>query len=194
MRKLSVFNSVSLDGYFTDRDGDVKWAHRPDPEWDAFVEANAEGEGSLLLGRVTYEMMAAYWPTPAAMENDPVVARRMNELPKLVCSRTLDEVAWSNTRLIRGDLVTEIRALKQAPGAGITILGSGSIVSQLTQAGLIDEYQFVVIPVVLGEGRTLFEGVKERVSLRLLESRAFRNGNVYVRYQPAGDEAAELPG
>jgi len=86
MRKLIVFNQVSLDGYFTDANGDMSWAHRDssDREWKSFVDANASSGGQLLFGRITYEMMKSYWPTPAALRNDPVVAERMNDLPKVV--------------------------------------------------------------------------------------------------------------
>ena len=186
MRRIAVFNSVSLDGYFSGKEGDLSWAYRPDPEFDAFTEENAGGGGVLLFGRVTYELMAAYWPTPQAMENDPRVAENINAAQKFVVSRTLNSPAWRNTTLLKGDLVTEVRALKQAPGEDITILGSGSIVAQLTQAGLIDEYQIVVVPVVLGTGETMFAGVQQPLQLALLDTRVFSNGNVWLRYEPAG--------
>src|SRR5262245_56908920 len=109
MRKLTVFNQISLDGYFTDRDGDVSWAHRPDPEWNSFTAENASGGGELLFGRVTYDMMAGYWPTPQAREANPVVAEAMNNLPKVVFSRTLDHAGWKNTKLIQRDIVEEVR-------------------------------------------------------------------------------------
>jgi len=96
--------------------------------------------------------MAGFWTTPYAMENMPVVAERMNNLPKVVFSRTLDKASWNNTTLIKGDLAAETRKIKQEPGNDMVILGSGSIVSQLAQEGLIDEYEVVVNPIVLGEG------------------------------------------
>jgi dihydrofolate reductase len=185
MQRLVVFNNVTLDGYFTDPNGDLSWAHHQDPEWDAFVRENARGGGTLLLGRVTYEMMVSYWPTPVAMESDPVLAERMNNLPKVVFSRTLDEPAWKNTRVVAGDIAAKVRRMKQEPGEGMTILGSGTIVAQLAQAGLIDEYQLVVHPVVLGEGRTMFEGVGARLPLKLTGTRAFPNGNVLLSYEAA---------
>jgi dihydrofolate reductase len=183
MAKLAVFNSVSLDGYFTGSNGDLSWAHRQaDPEWDAFVESNASGGGRLLFGRVTYEMMNSFWPTEQAMKSYPVVAARMNEAQKIVFSRTLDKASWNNTRLMKGDMAAEVRTLKQEPGEGMVILGSGSVVSQLAPEGLIDEYQFVIVPVVLGTGRTMFDGMKEKLPLKLISSRAFANGNVFLRY------------
>jgi dihydrofolate reductase len=186
MRKLTLFDNVTLDGYFTGADGDFHWAHEgsDDAEFSAFVADNARGGGELLFGRITYELMAAYWPTAMAMKNDPVVAERMNKMPKIVFSRSLDKASWSNTRLMKGDLVSEIRKLKDGSGEGIAILGSGSIVAQLAPHGLIDEYQIVVNPVVLGSGRTMFDGVKSRLNMKLTSSRAFRNGKVFLCYQP----------
>jgi dihydrofolate reductase len=184
MRKLVVFNNVTLDGYFTDKNNDMSWAHKSDPEWDAFVAENAKGGGVLMFGRVTYEMMASFWPTPAAMEMMPDVAEGMNNLQKVVFSRTLNEVTWKNTRLVKGGLVEEVRKMKSEPGDDIVILGSGSIVSQLTEARLIDRYQLVFHPIVLGAGRTLFEGVKQ-IAMKRTASRTFENGNVVLSYEPA---------
>ena len=98
MRKLIVFNTVSLDGYFVDANGDMSWAHQRDQEWNAFTRENASGGGVLLFGRKTYELMVSYWPTPIAMKNDPVVAEGMNNLSKVVFSRTLDKVSRKNTK------------------------------------------------------------------------------------------------
>ena len=185
MRKLIAFEHVSVDGYFVDANGDMSWAHKQDPEWDEFSASNAKGDGMLLFGRVTYDMMASFWPTPAAMQMMPTVAEGMNRMPKAVASRTMDKAAWQNTTVLKGDLATEVRKLKESPGPDIAILGSGSIVSQLAQAGLIDELQVVVNPVVLGKGRTLFEGVKDKIGLTRTEARTFGNGNVVLKYEPA---------
>jgi dihydrofolate reductase len=186
MRKLSVFNQMTLDGYFAGEGGDISWAmkDRKDAEWRAFVEENAKGGGVLLFGRVTYELMAGYWPTPFAIENDPVVAERMNNLQKVVFSRTLDEAAWNNTKLVRGAIAAEIKKIKEEPGKDMAILGSGTLVSQLAQEGLIDEYQIVVNPVILGKGRTMFEGVTKKLTLKLTKTRTFGNGNVLLCYEP----------
>jgi dihydrofolate reductase len=189
MQKLIVFNTISLDGYFTDAGGGMDFARnaRPDAEWDAFVAGNASGSGGMFVfGRITYEMMAAFWPTPLAAETLPVVARKMNATPKVVFSRTLDQVSWSNTRLVKVDLPGEIRQLKQAAGAGMTIFGSGNIIAQLAREGLIDEYQLVITPVVLGAGRTMIEGIQEPLALKLIKTRSFANGNVLLHYQPEG--------
>jgi len=186
MRRLVVFNSVSLDGYFVDVNGDMRWAYNPnkDEGWDKFVSANASGGGLLIFGRITYELMASYWPTPNAIQNYPIVAEGMNRLPKIVFSRTLDIASWNNTKLIKGDLVSAIRTIKNESGLDMVIMGSGSIIAPLTQERLIDEYQVVVIPVVLGNGRTMFDGIKEKLSLKLTKSRIFGNGNVLLCYEP----------
>ena len=191
MRKLAVFNSVSLDGYFTDRNGDMSWAHRgnSDPEWNSFVAGNAKGGGELLFGRITYDLMKSFWPTPAAMQTMPEVAEHMNSLSKVVFSRTLDKATWQNTKLVKGDLPTEVRKMKQAPGPDMVIMGSGSIISQLAAEDLIDEYQIVLVPVVLGKGRTMFDGIKDKLLLKPTKTRTFGNGNVFMCYEPvtAGD-------
>src|SRR5262245_42057633 len=129
MRKLIVFNNVSLDGYFVDSAGEMRWAHAPDQdvEWDAFVAGNASGGGMLVFGRITYELMASFWPTPFAIESMPVVAEGMNNLPKVVFSKTLAQASWNNTTLVNGDTAAEIRKMKQAAGEDMVIFGSGSI-------------------------------------------------------------------
>lgn len=186
MRKLIVFNHVSLDGYFTDANGDMRFAQNPipDAEWDAFVSSNAGAGGTLVFGRVTYDLMVSFWPTPMAAQQMPDVAERMNSLPKVVFSRTMHEAAWQNTKLVKSDPADEIVKLKNEAGADMVIFGSGMIVAQLTQAGLIDEYQFVIDPVVLGNGRTMFDGLKGKLTFKLKSSRTFANGNVLLSYEP----------
>jgi dihydrofolate reductase len=164
----------------------MSWAKEGnDEEFDAFTTENARGGGELLFGRITYELMAGFWPTPQASAMMPAVAEQMNKLPKVVFSRTLDKASWNSTRLIKGNLVSEIRKLKEEPGNGMVIMGSGTIVSQLAPEGLVDEYQMVMIPVVLGRGRTMFEGVEAKLRMKLTKSRAFRNGKVFLCYAPA---------
>jgi len=187
MRKLIVFNHVTLDGYFVDANGSMSWAktRKDDAEWNAFVEENASGDGPLIFGMKTYELMIQYWPTPMAAQHDAAVADRMNKLPKVVFSKTLNDVSWSNTQLARGDMAAEVRKMKEEPGDGMTILGSGTLVAQLADEGLIDEYHVVVNPVALGKGRSMFEGIKEKFSLKPTKSRTFGNGCVYLVYEPA---------
>lgn len=186
MRKLTVFNSISLDGYFTDQSGDMSWAHKQDPEWQEFSARNSTGSGEVtfLFGRVTYELMASFWPTPQARETMPAVAAAMNARAKLVFSRTLKQASWNNTSILSGDPATQVRKLKQEQATDLLIFGSGSIVAPLAEAGLIDEYRLVINPLVLGEGRTLFEGVKRKILLKRTSARNFENGNMVVSYAP----------
>jgi len=184
MPKLVVFNQVTLDGYFAGAGGDIAWAHQEDPEFNAFVEDNAKGGGRLLFGRITYELMASYWPTPQALQNAPFVAERMNNLPKVVFSRTLDKASWSNTKLVKDGVSAKVRKMKKEPGPDMVIMGSGTIVQQLAQEGLIDEYQIVLAPVVLGKGRTMFDGIKEKLALKLTKTRIFGSGKAFFCYEP----------
>jgi dihydrofolate reductase len=181
MRTLRVFESISIDGYFTDANGDMSWAHRggDDPEFAAFVSGNAGSGGELLFGRKTYEMMLAFWPTPAAAAQMPAVAKGMNAAKKYVASRSLQTATWTNTQVLKGDVVTAVRELKANVGPGIAVLGSGSIAALLGAAGLVDEYQFVIVPVALGGGRSVFTAGRD---VRLVDQRAFKNGNVVVTY------------
>jgi dihydrofolate reductase len=186
MKKLIVYNHISLDGYFVDTHGDMSWAHNTNEndEWNEFVESNAKGGGVLIFGRITYDLMAGFWPTKYAADSMPVVAERMNNLPKSVVSRTMENASWNNTKLIKDNLTTEILKMKNQPGPDMVIMGSGSIIKQLILESLIDEYQIVVIPIILGGGRTMFDGIKEKVLLKHVSSRIFENGNVLLCYEP----------
>ena len=185
MRKIRVFNNISLDGYYTDANNDYTWAHTGagDPELIEFTKGNAQGTNALVFGRVTYQMMVDWWPTPAAAKAMPEVAKGMNEAPKYVFSRTLDTVDWSNTTLLAGDPATEMARIKQTPGPDLTVLGSGSIVAQLTAAGLIDEVQLLICPVVLGSGKSQFAGVSGKPMWTLSRSKTFQNGRVFLAYR-----------
>ncbi len=183
MRKVLVFNNVSLDGYIADEKGDMSWAHTQDPEWLAFTSENAKGQAEMLFGRITYEMMASWWPTPQAKQSMPDVARAMNEAPKVVFSRTLGKATWQNTRLVKSDPVAEVRRMKGETGPGLLVMGSGTIVSQLTDAGLVDEYQIVLHGIALGRGKKMFD-IRERTPLALTKTRVFKNGSVVLWYEP----------
>jgi len=180
MRKLNVFESISIDGYFTGPHDDMAWAHggADDPEFDAWVGQNASSGGELLFGRKTYQQMEAFWPTPMAAKQMPLVAKGMNAAKKYVASRSL-QPKWSNSHLLQGELVAAVRELKSSAGPDITVLGSGSVVAALGAAKLVDRYQFVIVPVALGSGRTVFEAPSP---LRLLEQRVFESGKVVVTY------------
>lgn len=153
MRKILAHEMVTIDGYFAGPSGDLDWFVWDDVLRDVSIELLKRVD-TLLFGRVTYEMMAGYWPT--APEEDPAIKEAMNNLPKIVFSRTLKKADWNNTRLTRELVPDEIRKMKQQPGRDMVIYGSGSLVSSLARQGLIDEYSLVVNPVVLGAGKPLF--------------------------------------
>jgi dihydrofolate reductase len=183
MRKLFAFNMVTLDGYFEGPGQDINW-HLTDEEFDQFAIEQTGSVDTILFGRVTYELMASYWPTPAALENDPIVAVLMNRTPKVVISRTLTKAEWNNTRLIKDHIAEEITALKQQPGKDLALFGSANLLSTLIQMDLIDEHRLLVNPVILGRGTLLFQGIQDKLNLKLLSTRPFRNGNVLLVYQP----------
>ena len=186
IRTLGAFLHLSLDGYYCDAHGQMGFAHKPpdDAEWNAFVSGNASGNGALVFGRVTYDMMAAWWPSPMAAQAMPAVAAGMNAMPKIVFSRSMKVAAWANTTVINDDLAAAMRRLKAEPGPDMVILGSGSIVTQLADAGLIDSLQVVINPVALGGGKSLLAGLSERRDWRLERSRVFGNGAVVLWYAP----------
>ena len=185
MRKVLVFLHVSADGYITGANGDLSWTrHDQDPEYKQFADENSRRDSVLAFGRVTYQMMAGFWPSAMAAEREPVMAERMNASPKVVFSRSLSSADWKNTSLLKGDVVSEVTNLKQQNGRDIVILGSGSIVRQLAEAGLIDEFQLLITPVAIGAGRTIFEGIAKKIDLELISSRTFKNGKVLLLYKP----------
>ncbi len=185
MRKLKVFSFVSLDGCYTDRSGSMTWAHdySRDEEFTEFATENARGsQGELLFGRVTYEMMASYWPTEMAKTNSPVTAEAMNRMKKHVLSRSPRSLTWNNSHQLRGELIDAVRGLKQQPGPDMMIFGSGSIVKQIATYNLVDEYQLIVVPLVLGGGHNMFEGIQQNLAVRLNHHRVFSNGVVLLSY------------
>ena len=182
MRTLNVFNFITLNGFYQGADGDISW-HRHGEEESKFSDENSQRGSTLLFGRITYQHMAAFWPTEMAKQRAPVTADGMNKSEKIVFSKTLKKADWQNTRLINDDLVSTVRRLKEESGNPITILGSGSIVSQLTDAGLIDTYGFMIDPVALGNGTPVFKGITNKLDLQLTESRVFKSGIIYATYK-----------
>lgn len=183
MRKLTVYNFLTLNGFFKGVNEDISW-HKHGQEEGEYAAQSAGAANILLFGRVTYEMMAGFWPTPMAMEMNPSLATEMNRSEKIVFSNSLVKADWNNTRVISGNIIEEIRKLKLTPGPDMTILGSGSIVTQFADAGLIDAYQFMIDPVAIGQGTPVFEGLQQRLELRLTSSRIFRSGIVLLDYEP----------
>ena len=182
MRKLIVFNLVTLDGFFEGPGQSIDW-HNVDEEFNEFAVEQLATFDVIVFGRVTYQGMASYWPTPLAIADDPVVAKRMNSISKIVISRTLDKAEWNNTRLIKDNVAGEIARLKQQPGKDLAIFGSANLSASLMQLGLIDEIRVIVNPLVLGQGTPLFQNVTDRIKLKLIKNRTFNNGNVLLCYQ-----------
>jgi dihydrofolate reductase len=188
MRRVTVFNFISLDGCFEGPvKGDISW-HMHDEEGRAFSVEKLGLGNMLLFGRRTYDIMSSYWPSEVALRNDPVVAESMNRAEKIVFSKTMDKASWNNTNVMKDDIVGRIREIKRSEGRNMTILGSGSIVTLFAAHGLIDEYQFMVDPIVLGNGTRIFDGIGKQLKLTLTETRVFRNGSVLLCYKPKGEE------
>jgi dihydrofolate reductase len=187
MRLLNAFTILSLDGYFAGPNGEIDWFKTNDDEDNRFSREHADPSSTLVFGRTTYEMMKSFWPTPFAIKIDPVMAGVLNNNQKIVFSRTMEPVedgpVWKNVRVIRDLTPASVMNLKKEQGGGMTILGSGTIVRQLANFGLIDEYGLLVNPIILGAGKYLFHDVK-KMNLKLVESRAFGSGKVYLRYRP----------
>ena len=184
MRKLYSFLVSTLDGFYEGPNQEFDWPNA-DEEFNEFGIQQLNDSDVLLFGRVTYEGMAAYWPSEGARQDDPKVAELMNSLPKLVVSTTLASADWHNTRLIRDNVAEELAKLKQQPGKGLAVLGSPTLTVSLIGMGLLDELRVLVNPVGLGAGRSLFRSADRRLRLELLQTRTFHSGNVLLTYRPA---------
>ena len=182
MRKLFAFNMISLDGFFEGPDHDINW-HNVDNEFNDFAIEQTSAVGALLFGRVTYQLMESYWPTPNALNDDPEIAGLMNSLPKIVISKTLEKAEWNNTRIIKDNLQEEILNLKKQPGKDLAVFGSANLLSTLMQMDLVDEHRVIVNPLLLGQGTPLFKRMDDRINLRLLKSRTFQSGNILLCYE-----------
>ena len=192
MGKLSVYNFVSVNGYFKGLDEDVSWAHQnASKEVSDFAAENAQSGAILLFGRKTYEMMVSYWPTDEAKKNAPEVADGMNKAEKIVFSKTLKEAKWNNTRIVKGNIEEEVKKLKETSGKDITILGSGSIVNQLAEKGLIDEFMIMIHPVAIGNGTPFLTDISKNIELELTKTKSFKGGPVLLCYQPCRHKGSE---
>lgn len=197
MRRIVAFDKVSADGYFTNVDGSLDWTV-PEPELDKQATGGMSGTGAMIFGRKTYEMFESFWPhvldgsdtapnPHAAGQRSPEMkafAVWINEAEKIVFSRSRKDVTWKNSRLVRELTPRAVESLKAEKGPEILVFGSGQIVSQLTEHGLVDEYRFVVSPVLLGSGRPLISGLAKTRRLDLQEAKAYPEGNVMLRYAP----------
>ena len=187
MRKICSFLFASLDGYHETSEHELSWQD-VDAEFDEFDLAQLAEADTLLLGRVTYSSFAEFWPTTEALEVDPVRAKLLNEMPKVVVSTTLQEATWETTTIVNADVGAQLRTLREQPGRNIQVIGSAKLTSYLIQAGLLDELRVMVSPVLLGSGIPAFP-VAAQVSMELAQSRQFGNGNMLLTYRPqaAGD-------
>jgi dihydrofolate reductase len=189
MKKIFVFNYISLDGCYAGPGGEIDWFKliKKDDEFDKYTHEQATGNSSIIMGRTTYEMMKSFWPTPDGIKSDPAMAKTMNESPKIVYSKKLDAVqespVWKNIKFYHEINPFDVTIMKEQGDRDFVILGSGSIVRQFMDFGLIDEYSLVIVPVILGAGKRLFQDVN-KTELKLVETRSFANGIVFTRYAP----------
>lgn len=195
MRRIVMFNRVSSDGSFATRDGGLDWVV-PEPELDRLGVAGMQSTDTVLFGRRTYQMFAAFWPgvyaNPDSAKNPHgqggaspelrAMATWLNDTRKVVFTRTLAEAAWNNTQIVGDFSAKGIEELKRGPGQDMIIFGSETIVSLLSEHGLIDEYRLIVTPVLLENGQRWVNGVSKRTQLELLEAKAYASGNVMLRY------------
>ncbi|MEX6690227.1 dihydrofolate reductase family protein [Danxiaibacter flavus] len=183
MRKVIFQMLISLDGYYEGPDKKLDW-HNTKGGFKAYEEELFNNADTLLFGRKTYELMQSFWPAAKAFELDPFVAGKMRDLQKIVFSRTLNTVSWENTRLIRDNIKEEARHLKNMPGGNILLLASSGLALTFMDLNLIDEFHILVNPVILGGGKTIFEGIQHRYLLQLINVRNFSSGNVLLCYKP----------
>jgi dihydrofolate reductase len=178
---------IALDGFFEGLKRELDW-HNVDKEFHEFASRQLSTVDTLLFGRVTYQMMASFWPTAA--NSDLMIASKMNSLPKLVFSRTLNKVEWNNSRLIKGNIAEEVSKLKKQPGKDIALFGSAAVLSTFMEENLIDEHRIMITPMILGAGNPLFKNMERRHTLKLLRIMTFKSGNVLLYYQPNKKNAA----
>jgi len=189
MGTISTFTFISVDGFFAGPNGEIDWFKDipKDKEFDALSGKGSQSGGALIFGHTTYEMMKSYWPGEDAIKSDPDMAKVMNNSKKIVFSKTLKSVEesanWKNVELFHGIDKEKITKLKEQEENGLTILGSGTIVQQFSNLGLIDVYQLVIVPIILGEGKYLFKDVKQK-ELKLIEGKTFKNGLTWLNYTP----------
>jgi dihydrofolate reductase len=182
MNKIIVSNLVTVDGFIAGANGELDW-FRADDEFLGYSRDLCRSISAILFGRRTYQMMAAYWPTDEALENDPIVAERMNNLPKVVVSKTLSKPTWNNSRLVSDRVMEKVQELKDTADGDIAILGSGELVSSLLPHGLIDELRLFVHPVILGRGRPEYSGIADTIDLNFTRARPFQSGVVMLVYE-----------
>jgi dihydrofolate reductase len=186
MRKLILQMQMTVDGFVGRLDGDVEWAFPTfDDAFNAWTVNSLWQAGVHVMGSVTGQGLAEYWPSPTLDERDKPFAEAMNQIPKVVFSRSIDHLDWNKTRIAKGELVEEIERLKAEPGKDILVHGGARFAQSLSKARLIDEYHLVTHPVVLGSGLSIFPELDESLRLALVEARAFPAGAVLHIYRRA---------
>ena len=177
---------VSLDGYFEGENHDLSW-HNVDSEFVDFAVEQTGSSDTLLFGRRTYELMADFWPTENARTMDPKTAEIMNDTSKIVFSKTLKSVKesehWKNIKLVSQNPAEEIKKLKEQKGLDIAILGSNNLMVSILNQNVIDEFRIMINPIAIGSGTPLFHGIKNKLNLKLIKTREFKNGNVLLVYK-----------
>lgn len=186
MRKLVLFMHMSLDGFAADPDRALNFLTY-DKELQQWADELVKTVGSPVYGRTTYQLMESYWPTvlkdPDADKRSLEHAQWVENVPKIVFSKTLTEVSWNNTQLIKDNIGEEVNKLKQQPGKDLVIFGSPGLSANLMNMRLIDEYKLTVHPIILGSGISVFTDNKTRSTLKLLESKTLKSGVVTLHYQ-----------
>jgi dihydrofolate reductase len=186
MRKLVLFMHLSLDGFAADTNSQLDFLTYDDELAD-YADELMKTVGSPVYGRVTYQLMEGYWPTvltnPNASKRSLKHAQWVEEVPKVVFSKTLTEATWNNTRLIKDNIAEEIKKLKQEPGKDLVIFGSPGLSAHFMNLGLIDEYQLTVHPIILGNGLSVFRNNTAKSSLKLLHSTTMKSGVVTLHYE-----------
>ncbi len=188
MRKLIVTVWVTLDGFIAGPKGEMNFVTDIfGEEMGKYEDALVNSADTLILGRVTYESFAGAWPkvpdNPNVSEGEKAYARKLNSMHKIVFSKSLKKVEWNNSTLMREIFPKEIEKMKKQPGKNMVIYGSASIVQQFTNLGLIDEYQILIHPVILGHGKPLFKNIKDGTKLKLIDTKTFKSGVVLLQYK-----------
>ena len=190
MRKVIFKIELTLDGFIAGPNGEMDWGtptFGAAENWKHVFEMLSTVD-TVLMSRVIYELFKAFWPAqatnPSSSDSEKEFSRWLDNTPKVVFSKTLTSVDWMHSRLVTGDVGTEIALLKQQPGKNLVLWGGSRFPQALMNLGLIDEYRINVHPVVLGSGKLLFTDVRNRVPLSLVSSKTFASGTVGLCYQP----------
>ncbi len=183
MGKIISFTVLSLNGYYKDENNGIAW-HKHGEEELKYSRESLKFDNTLVFGRITYEEMASFWPTPMGEQADAIIAKGMNDSDKIVISKSLKRAEWKHTKIIGDNVIQRIKKIKKESQNDFTILGSGQIVSLLSEHTLIDEYQIMIDPVVIGKGSTLFANLTHKVELVLKKSTQFKSGVLLVYYKP----------